>query len=68
MEFEQRMQILPDADNFTVLFYEAGEYHDRTILGTNMIKVKLNTSGIQVEAIAGSYHQNAMFNSLGIGE
>ncbi|QAR34248.1 prepilin-type N-terminal cleavage/methylation domain-containing protein [Geovibrio thiophilus] len=68
MDFEQKMPILPDADNLTVLFYEAGEYHDRTILGTNMIKLRLDTSGIKVEAVAGSYHQNGMFNSLGIGE
>ncbi|MGE4496876.1 MAG: type II secretion system protein J [Deferribacterales bacterium] len=68
MDFEQKMQILPDADNFTVLFYEAGEYHDRTILGSRMMKIRLNTAGIPVEALAGSYHQNKMFNSLGIGE
>jgi|GEM_PF-2150878 prepilin-type N-terminal cleavage/methylation domain-containing protein len=68
MDYEQKMFILPNADNFTVLFYENGEYYDRTIFGTNMIKIKLDTAGIPVEAIAGSYHQNGIFNSLGIGE
>jgi prepilin-type N-terminal cleavage/methylation domain-containing protein len=68
MDFEQKTAILPDADNFTVLFYSGGEYHERTIPDAKLIKVRLNSGGIPIEALAGNYHENKYINKNGIGE
>ena len=65
-DFENKMRILPDADNFTVLFYDAGEYHERTVTGSKMLKIKLNAGGVPIEALAGSYHKNSLFNIVGM--
>lgn len=67
MDFEQKMRLINNADNFTVFFYENGEYHDKTVMDGNIIKITLTISGTPIEAVAGTYHRNTLINFLGIG-
>jgi prepilin-type N-terminal cleavage/methylation domain-containing protein len=66
MDYESKMRILPLADNLTVLFYDAGEYHERTVNGSRMIKLKLTANGVPIEALAGNYHKNTLYNLAGM--
>lgn len=66
MDFEQKVRLLPNADNFTVLFYDTGEYHERTVTDSRMLKVRLDAGGIPVEALAGNYHRNTLYNVIGM--